>query len=976
MELVPEGAKEEGPPLRLVYHDIRTDAQGLIVPWYSDDPSNSFDHMVRLVWDFWRRLESCPNGVPYYLQHQVWKPEHDPRGLGGDQLSMALSSWNLLHGYLGDPAALANMRLIADYWIDHGFTGQDAAWSNVPFPYNTDVHSGRYDGDMIAGKGYLQPDKAGSFGAELVVLHKITGERRYLEAAIGIADTLARHVQPGDCDRSPWPFRIHYQTGAVFQSDKGRFDYTTNWTGALRLFDDLVRMGKGRTADYERARRMVSDWLRAYPLQSQKWGPFFEDINIYSDTQINAGTLALYLLEHPAWDPEGLARARAILDWCEAKFGNRFWAKYGVVATNEQTAYEMPGNSHTSREASLELMWAEKAKDPSRKAQAIRNLSWATYMVDGDGKNRYYRDDIWLTDGYGDYVRHYLRAMAAAPELAPGDQNHLLRTTSVIRRIDYGADAITYEKWDATSRERLKLGVWEPGTVEGGTMSWDARTRVLEVAATAKQVVIRKAATATTAVSQTPAGTSASPVLRTAITLEARKPLQRIDGFGVNVTPAQWRGGALKPTLDRLVDDLGTSVVRLDCYGKADWLDPARRGADGHWPASYLAEVYRSPVFTECWETFRHLTAHGADVHLNVSGRVPAAWNGADGRTLVDFGAYAEMVTGLAKWAREREGLRFSLLAPFNETDLGPPEGPRIPDAQVPTAVHAVLKKLDEAGLGDVKLIVMCDGSPGPVDRLRPLLDDAGLVGRIAVFSGHTYGDGDEQDQPGNWYEMERPAARLASAVGTGPHKGASVWMTEYGDLDQTGLIEWQVAWRSTRRLLKLLADGFSAGIAWDAFDNLHEHDGAWATYGLLKTDRQGWTYTPKKRYFAARQVYRFVRPGWHRVEIAVPPRDPKDVYALWHDGMRHGRLVGFASPDGKDFTLVGMSRVEGDVELEVSLRGLASEGMGKPIAYYRTTRTEDCRRVEGKGAPGGGLRVTIPEGSIFTLTTLAGPEP
>ena len=28
----------------------------------------------------------------------------------------------------------------------------------------------------------------------------------------------------------------------------------------------------------------------------------------------------------------------------------------------------------------------------------------------------YPRTDIWMTDGYGDYVRHYIRAMAAAPQ--------------------------------------------------------------------------------------------------------------------------------------------------------------------------------------------------------------------------------------------------------------------------------------------------------------------------------------------------------------------------------------------------------------------------------------------------------------------------------------------------------------------------------------------------------------------------------
>jgi hypothetical protein len=279
----------------------------------------------------------------------------------------------------------------------------------------------------------------------------------------------------------------------VFERQGVRFSYTTNWTGALRLFDDLIAMGKGRVADYEKARTLVSDWLKEYPLQILRWGPFFEDINTYSDTQINAGTMARYVLEHPNWMPDGLSAVRRILDDCDRKFGNPFWAKYGVRATNEQTAYEVPGNSHSSRQNALELMWAEATGDWSRKGQAIRNLNWATYMVAEDGRNRYYRDDIWLTDGYGDYVRHYLRAMAAAPELAPPDQNHLLRTTSVINRIDYGNDAIEYEKWDAESRERLKLGAWEPGSIEGGTFAWDPETRVLEVTAFNKRVVIRQA---------------------------------------------------------------------------------------------------------------------------------------------------------------------------------------------------------------------------------------------------------------------------------------------------------------------------------------------------------------------------------------------------------------------------------------------------------------------------------------------------
>ena len=77
--------------------------------------------------------------------------------------------------------------------------------------------------------------------------------------------------------------------------------------------------------------------------------------------------------------------------------------------------------------------------------------------MDWDGKNRYIRDDVWLTDGYGDYVRHYLRAMAALPELAPSHKNKLLKSSSVIRNIKYGEENITYTTFDPASIELLRL---------------------------------------------------------------------------------------------------------------------------------------------------------------------------------------------------------------------------------------------------------------------------------------------------------------------------------------------------------------------------------------------------------------------------------------------------------------------------------------------------------------------------------------
>ncbi|MEO8370495.1 MAG: hypothetical protein ABI806_15030 [Candidatus Solibacter sp.] len=510
---------------RLIYHEIRTDEGGKIIPW-SGPPSQAYDYVVRLVWKFWNGMEKCENGVPYYMQHMIWYPNRHSNGLGGDQIPMALSSWNLLYGYLGDEAVKQNMVYMADYLLEHGLSKPADAWSNTVFPYDTVHHSGVYDGDMVAGKGVLQPDKAASFASELVILYKMTGNRRYLDAAVKMADMLVKHVRPGDTDHSPWPYRVVAATGQTAQAkmtveyfeapNPGEVDmkrnhnigasYTTNWTGALRLFDALAALKAGDATAYAKTKAVLAAWLKAYPFRSHKWGPFFEDVPtaMWSETETNADTMAYYLLENPRFDPQAGEFARRALDWSEAMFANREWQDVGVLPINEQTTYKQPGNSHSSRHASLELLYGEKTGDRSREDAAIRRLNWATYMVDENGRNMYPAvtrasaslagsgAGHWLTDGYGDYARHYLRAMASLPSLAPEDQNHLLRTTSVIRNIAYTADGIRYEKFDGASTERLKLGEWAPRSVTGGKMQWDSKTKVLTVQSTANTVVISR----------------------------------------------------------------------------------------------------------------------------------------------------------------------------------------------------------------------------------------------------------------------------------------------------------------------------------------------------------------------------------------------------------------------------------------------------------------------------------------------------
>ncbi|MBS1737106.1 MAG: hypothetical protein JSS98_10965 [Bacteroidetes bacterium] len=457
----------------LLFPEIRVDENGGILPWPSADLGASYDQVINAVWTFWNNMELDTGNVKYYLLHQVWKPHHDPRGLGGDQLMMAFSSWDLLYNYTGKKEIIDNMKYMADYYLEHGMSVADAQWANLPFPYNTNIHSGIYDGDMILGKGFLQPDKAGSFGYELIHLYKKTNDPKYLEAAIKIANTLAAKVQQGDESNSPWPFKVNAATGEVGKLFNHRninpeyaangmpevqsSSYTTNWTGTLQLFSELKQMGKGDTTSYDKAYHTALEWMKQYPSKNNKWGPFFEDINGWSDTQINAVTYALFLMDHEEADLDWKNTVQAIFEWVHRSLDNKEFIKYGVTTINEQTAYRVPGNSHSSRQAAAELRYWEKTGDTSGIQNAIRQLNWATYMVDKEGKNYYLRDNYWLTDGYGDYVRHYLRAMAAEPQLAPSNANHLLRTSSIISEISYRANQIRYITFDEKSVEKFRL---------------------------------------------------------------------------------------------------------------------------------------------------------------------------------------------------------------------------------------------------------------------------------------------------------------------------------------------------------------------------------------------------------------------------------------------------------------------------------------------------------------------------------------
>lgn len=447
----------------IVYHNAVTDQNGKLLPWYNANHGASYQFCLNTIWDFWKKIPTCCGNHKFYMIDHTWGGQQvQENKVGGDQFAMMISSWALAYAYTGDSFFVNDMQYIADTYLAYSLSPDTAAWANLPYPSNYSVpYLPRYDGDYVLGANFTQPDKAGSFGAELITLYKITGEQRYLNAAVKIATTLAANVADGDSLHSPYPFKVNALTGAL----PGNYNtypalyLSANLAPTLTLFDELKKMNKG-SLQQDSASQKIMRWIKRYPLQNNNWGNFFENIIFPSNASINAITMAMYILEkETAWSNTWLQDARTILDNGMLLLGSSAYDSLGVKPILEQTADLKEGGSHTARFGSVELLYAEKAGDTSRIQHAVRQLDWATYLVDFDGKVRFSprNNSIWYTDGYGDFVRHFIRAMGWYPAIAFDSSNHLIRSSSVVKQIAYNSSRIAYTTYDSATQETLRL---------------------------------------------------------------------------------------------------------------------------------------------------------------------------------------------------------------------------------------------------------------------------------------------------------------------------------------------------------------------------------------------------------------------------------------------------------------------------------------------------------------------------------------
>ena len=444
--------------------------------------------------------------------------------------------------------------------------------------------------------------------------------------------------------------------------------------------------------------------------------------------------------------------------------------------------------------------------------------------------------------------------------------------------------------------------------------------------------------TLSSSVSVTVSNTSGGGGGGSSLSINGATRYQTMDGFGVSANSASWNDGELIPALDLLLDVQGSSLWRV-IIDNASW-ESTNDNADPqafNW-AVYNA-IYTTPKWEELWATMAYLNQKGITdrLMLNFMGPGPSWMGGSDlNASAVD--EWVEMVASAAYYARFTRGLQFGMFAPNNESDHDGIEGIRMSATLWTTAMTRLVAKLETIGLGDLRIVGPDTAfiQNGVGAYMTAMMDSPALMAKLDHFAFHNY-----SGQTGG----------ASSAIASSDYPNKNFWMTEYS---------------RTEDLWSSIPQGPTAMLMWDAYDSVYNH-AILAGRGTAPPNDAGnapaflsyagGVYTPRKSFYEAAQVFRFVPPG--SVRISANESTSAVVFAFHHPGT--GRV-----------TIVGRNTGTSSIGFSGVLSNLPAV---PAFEFYYTTSSVNLQRGSDVPVNGTTFSVSVPAGATFTLS-YAGASP
>ena len=472
-------------------HKLVLDNQNKIIPWYMPR-ENAYDHFLRLRWNFIKtKVPNSPGPYPRskYPQYYFYCAFKDNNGVlepdsWMNDIAEKIPNWfenaRLYYAYSGDSSVMALMKDFIDYTMEHGTSPHDFAWPG--FPYTTTNAGDTLFRGFTSAKRFvlheIQVDHAGEMGLTYLRMYFFTGDKKYLNEAIHIADVLARNAKTGNANESVWPYRVVMDSGKIIAP------YGANWTGCYMLLENLIKAGLGNVEAYTIARDKARNFILDYPMKTGYWTDGHTDTEIISNTyksNLSASNTTLCLFDYPELDPEWKNHIPMLIKWTEDNFVFRVSegepsTMWGANIVGEQDIFNHKMDYQTARYAAECARWYSISGDESYKEKAYRSLNWVTYCNDSTGMA--FESPVskgilsWWSDCYGECPRMFYQAFAGVPEWAPPNENHILYSEGILTNIHYAKGQIKYNATASNGTEYLRLA-FKPAqiTVDGVVIS-------------------------------------------------------------------------------------------------------------------------------------------------------------------------------------------------------------------------------------------------------------------------------------------------------------------------------------------------------------------------------------------------------------------------------------------------------------------------------------------------------------------------
>jgi hypothetical protein len=318
---------------------------------------------------------------------------------------------------------------------------------------------------------------------------------------------------------------------------------------------------------------------------------------------------------------------------------------------------------------------------------------------------------------------------------------------------------------------------------------------------------------------------------------------------------------------------------------------------------------------------------------------------------------YAETIVSALIYARNTQHLQFTEVRAVNEPDITYSGINMTGSAQYVTTMHDVGQQLDANGMSDVRFSGP-DLATTSTAWLGTIMNDPVVMAKLAHFGLHSY-LGSTPDATGVYNFLQQSA-----------YPDRPFWMTEFNMWCQSCLngVSGDNSWAYARGigtfLLNLLAEGASAGIAWDGYDSQYtdfnpttggNNPPHWTSWGLFAVDNINAavkTYTPRKGFYTVAQIAKFVRPGAQRINVSGSST-PLTVLAFYNTN------------DGQ-FTLAGANTNSKASTLSCALTSLPA--IPSLDLYYTSSTTNLCYGAH-VAVNNGAFAVLVPADCVFTLT-------